>query len=286
MVRPTGTSFLVCSLLVLFAHGAFSLEPHRIPLTEGWRFLPGDNPEYMLPGFDDAGWKSIGVDRIWEEQGYDKLDGFAWYRIRFVLPAGLRTSSRLGDGVRIFLGKINNFDQSFLNGRIFGMNGKTVPPETVADTAFLKADMSMWNVERTYRLSVADPRLRWDTVNVLAVRVYDQGGQGGIWTGNPHVRMIQLLDYLGVDIQARPFDFLKNEMRKTYSLRNTSREHAIRGCSPQRCAVRWRRESSCGRPRMLLSIPEPFGKWSSPCPRTISRPACCMRLPLQIPLSR
>jgi alpha-galactosidase len=229
MFRPLNIRLVVCSLLVLFAHAAFSLQPHRIPLTEGWRFLPGDNPEYMLPGFDDTGWKPIGVDRIWEEQGYDKLDGFAWYRIRFVLPSALRTSSRLGDGVRIFLGKINNFDQSFLNGRIFGMNGKTVSPETAADTAFLKADMSMWNVERTYALSVADPRLRWDTVNVLAVRVYDQGGQGGIWTGNPHVRMMQLLDYLGVDIQARPFAFLKNEMRKTFSLRNTSGEHAIRG---------------------------------------------------------
>ncbi len=229
MFRPLNTRLAVCSLFFLFAHTAFSLEPRRIPLKEGWRFLPGDNPEYMLPGFDDTGWKPIGVDRIWEEQGYDKLDGYAWYRIRFVLPTGLRASSRLNDGVRIFLGKINNFDQSFLNGRIFGINGKTVPPETGADTAFLKADVSMWNVERTYHLSVDDPRLRWDTVNVLAVRVYDQGGQGGIWTGNPHVRMIQLLDYLGVDIQARPFSFLKNEIRKTFSLRNSSRDHTIRG---------------------------------------------------------
>jgi alpha-galactosidase len=229
MLNRSNNRSIVFCVMLLTAGTACSLQVPRVALTEGWRFLPGDRPEYALPGFDDTGWKPVAVDRIWEEQGFDKLDGFAWYRIHFALPAGLRAGSTLTDGVRIFLGKINNFDQSFLNGKIFGINGNTVPPETAADTAFLDADVSMWNVERTYQLSIADPRLRWDTVNVLAVRVYDKGGQGGIWTGSPHIRMIRLLDYLGVDIQARPFVFLKDEVHKAFSLRNTSMQHSIRG---------------------------------------------------------
>jgi alpha-galactosidase len=229
MIHHSNTRIVVCCLMLLSAGTAYSQQAQHVPLTEGWRFMPGDRPEFALSGFDDAGWKPITVDRIWEEQGYDKLDGFAWYRIHFVLPGTLRASSRLGDGVRISLGKINNFDQSFLNGKIFGVNGKAVPSETPADTSFLNADVSMWNMERTYQLPAADPRLRWDTVNVLAVRVYDKGGQGGIWTGNPRIRMIQLLDYLAVDIQARPFVFLKDEIRKSFSLRNTSVQHTISG---------------------------------------------------------
>jgi len=229
MFNRSNIRVIVFCLMLVSAGTACSQQAQHIALIEGWRFLPGDRPVYALPGFDDTGWKPITVDRIWEEQGYDTLDGFAWYRIRFVLPAALRASSTLSDGVRIFLGKINNFDQSFLNGKIFGINGKTVPPESVADTAFLNADVSMWNVERTYPLSIADPRLRWDTVNVLSVRVYDKGGQGGMWTGSPHIRMIRLLDYLGVDIQAQPFVFLKDAMRKAFSLRNTSMQHTIKG---------------------------------------------------------
>ena len=139
----------------------------------------GDAP----PEFDDASWEAIRVDRIWEEQGHDPLDGSCWYRLRVTIPASLREKAFLKDGVRIFLGKINNFDQSFLNGQVFGVNGAVVTAGTPLDDAFTKAEMAIWNVERAYVLGPDDPRIRWGEENVIAVRVFDQGGQGGLWSG-------------------------------------------------------------------------------------------------------
>jgi len=51
----------------------------KVPLNSAWKFITGDNLDYARPGFDDSRWKSIRVDKSWEDQGYDPYDGFAWY---------------------------------------------------------------------------------------------------------------------------------------------------------------------------------------------------------------
>ena len=38
----------------------------------------------------------------------------------------IKKSAYLKDSLQISLGKINNFDQSFLKGQLLGMNGKTI----------------------------------------------------------------------------------------------------------------------------------------------------------------
>ena len=232
------TAVLLAVLLVALT-GLSTAAEETIPLTAGWRFQPGDNPAWAAPEFDDTAWVPIRVDKIWEDQGYEKLDGFAWFRLRFVLPARLKERAHLQDGVRICLGKINNFDQSFLNGALFGVNGKVVPASTPADTAFLKADSSLWNVERCYVLPPDDPRLRWDQENVLAVRVYDEGGQGGLWSGTANLRMVALSDYLDVDCARQPFTQSAGRVLKEFSVRNTSGAHPISG------TLRIRAETPC-----------------------------------------
>ena len=168
----------------------------QFPLIPTGNSLQGDNLDYAAASFDDSGWKNIKVDKIWEEQGYDPYDGFAWFRFKVVIPSDLHKQAYLQDSLRIFLGKINNFDQTFLNGKIIGINGKIVPENTVLDTAFLKAPMQLWDYERKYVLSVDDPRILWDKENVIAVRVFDQGGQGGLYTGNQVISMVNIKEYL------------------------------------------------------------------------------------------
>ena len=186
-------------------------------LQMGWKFMPGDNPLYASSGFDDSHWKPIQVDKIWEQQGYDPLDGYAWYRLRLVIPSRLRSQAYLKDSVRIFLGKINNFDQVFLNGSVFGMNGQTVPSTSPLDTSFTKADVGMWNVPRRYVLSADDPRIRWDQENVIAVRVFDQGGQGGMWSADQAIAMVALREYLITDVGDKPFVFTETALSKKIS---------------------------------------------------------------------
>jgi alpha-galactosidase len=222
---------LLPSLLVLL----LSLTPllgqaaGAVPLTDGWKFMPGDDLAYARPDFDDAKWQPIRADKIWEDQGYEKLDGFAWYRLRVVIPSRLKQGDRLRDGLRIDLGKINNFDQSFLNGRVFGINGKVVPADTPVDAAFTKADPQLYNLDRVYVLPVDDPRILWDKENVIAVRVFDEGGQGGLWSGNESLRMVAIADYLACDCATRPFVFQGGRYFKTFTIRNTSDRHTLKG---------------------------------------------------------
>jgi len=159
-----------------------------VPLQSGWKFITGDNLEYAAPGFDDSRWQAIRVDESWDPQGFEKLDGFAWYRIKVVIPSSLKAAAHLKDGLRVFLGKINNFDQSFLNGRLIGMNGSAAAGNEPLDDAFTKADNNTYEKDRIYVLPVDDPPILWDKENVIAVRVFDAGGLGGMYSGDGGLR--------------------------------------------------------------------------------------------------
>jgi len=200
-----------------------------IPLKDGWKFKVGDNLDYTKPGFDDSQWKGIQVDKIWEQQGYDPLDGYAWFRIKIFIPSSLKNNSFLKDSLKIFLGKINNFDQSFVNGIIFGINGKNVNANTTIDTSFLNAPTILWDYSRRYTLSVDDPRILWDKENVIAVRVFDQGGQGGIYTGNAAVSMVHIGEYLALDYGQVPFLFKNKTASKSFTIKNTADKLTING---------------------------------------------------------
>ena len=200
-----------------------------ILLKDGWKFKVGDNLEYAKPAFDDSQWKEIRVDKIWEEQGYDPLDGFAWYCVKVFIPSSLKEKSYLKDSLKIFLGKINNFDQSFINGKILGINGKNVAEDTPADSSYLNAPTILWDYNRRYTLSVNDPRILWDKENTIAVRVYDQGGQGGIYTGNSAISMVHISEYLSLDYAQVPFIFKNKTASKSFTIKNTSDKLTLSG---------------------------------------------------------
>jgi sialate O-acetylesterase len=105
------------------------------------------------PALDDRSWDSIGVPSYWEDQGYPGLDGIGWYRTAFMLD-----SSELRRGLTLSVTAIDDDDITWLNGVEIGRtNG--------------------YNVERHYH--VPESVLRAGR-NVLAIRVLDRGGGGGI----------------------------------------------------------------------------------------------------------
>jgi sialate O-acetylesterase len=109
---------------------------------------------WAAPELDDSGWATINVPGIWEGQGYDGLDGVAWYRTAFTL-----TEDEAHRGVTIGLGMIDDNDVTWINGVEVGRtNG--------------------YSVRRGY--TVAASALRPGR-NVLAVRVEDGAGGGGIY---------------------------------------------------------------------------------------------------------
>ncbi|MBN1940105.1 MAG: putative Ig domain-containing protein, partial [Candidatus Aminicenantes bacterium] len=222
-------SIFALTAVASLAGAGFLIAQTSVSLETGWKFIKGDNPAYADPGFDDSGWSPILVDRIWEAQGNDPYDGYAWYRIRVVIPSTIRQESRLKEGLRIALGKINNFDLSFLNGRLFGRNGKVVPPGAAPDDDYIKEDKSLYDLLRTYILPFDDPRILWDKENVIAVRVFDEGGQGGMFDGEHGLRAVGFRDFITLDYKSSPFVFSRADAGKTLTLRNDSLNRTFRG---------------------------------------------------------
>jgi hypothetical protein len=222
-------NIIIILFALLLASCQRKINEIQIPLTSGWKFIQGDSAEYSEPGYNDSGWKNIGVDKIWEEQGYEPYDGFAWFRLKVTIPSKVYKEAYLQDSLKIFLGKINNFDQTFLNGKILGINGKTVEENTVLDSSFLKAPTNLWDFERRYVISAKDPRIIWDKENVIAVRVFDQGGQGGMYTGDQKISMVNIREYLQFDNGSNPFVFGDKTLSKNFRITNISNSLDLRG---------------------------------------------------------
>jgi alpha-galactosidase len=220
------TLTILASILFSFT---YLRDEEVINLNVDWKFIQGDNLNYANPGFDDSGWKTIKVDRIWEASGYDPYDGYAWYRLKVFIPSSLKNKAFLKDSLCFYMGKINNFDQSFLNGKMLGVNGKNVPAETLADELFTKAPQNLWDFKRYYTLSVNDPRILWDQENIIAVRVFDEGGQGGMYTGDQTIAMKKISDYLHIENNKSPYVYQKGKINKTISLQNSSVSYLIEG---------------------------------------------------------
>ncbi len=137
----------------------------RLALDSGWFFSKGDNPAWKDAAPAEAS-RDFPVGRKWEECGLEGYDGYGWYFRNVTPPPAL-----LGRPVVLFLGKIDDADEVFVNGRKVGGLG-SFPP------AFATA----WNTNRHYLLPAG--ALKPGT-NLVAVRVYDGGGGGGLHHGIP-----------------------------------------------------------------------------------------------------
>jgi hypothetical protein len=132
-----------------------------------WKFRLFDNPEWAAETVDESGWEDIIVPSTWESQGFGEYDGFAWYRKTFKLPADFKENDMV-----LIMGKIDDMDEVFVNGKFIGGTGKI-------DRKWAHNDE--YNKYRTY--SVPEGTLKAGKDNVIAVRVYDQTGAGGIYDG-------------------------------------------------------------------------------------------------------
>jgi hypothetical protein len=60
---------------------------HITPISEKWRFHPGDDPHWAQPDFDDSNWKLFQPENDWVEQGYAARQQLAWFRFQLRVPA-------------------------------------------------------------------------------------------------------------------------------------------------------------------------------------------------------
>ncbi len=208
--------YILFALALLFAVSCSKEKKENfIDLNIPWKFKAGDNMAWVNPSFDDSKWTTLLPTKNWEDQGYEKLDGFAWYRIKFLLPSSLKEQALMKDSLQFLLGRIDDCDQVFLNGELIGQNARTQAIKTIPGNDFIK-EHGIWNTDRRYVLNVHDTRILWDKENVIAVRVYDQGGLGGMFSKPFKVSMVSFSDYVKFDFTKSTFLFLSNNsiMRK------------------------------------------------------------------------
>lgn len=123
----------------------------QLALADGG--LRDDRLLWAAPDLDDSGWSSMPLPGLWEENGLGNLDGVVWFRYTFDLPAGWK-----GKNLELSLAAIDDEDITCFNGVQVGATGG-------------------YNLPRRYRVS---GKLVKQGKNVIAVRVMDTGGGGGL----------------------------------------------------------------------------------------------------------
>ncbi|MBL7744513.1 MAG: glycoside hydrolase family 127 protein [Chitinophagaceae bacterium] len=147
--------------LFFLCHQAVMAQSINLPKEGKFKF--GDNPEWATPAFNDNDWVSQQLGK-----SFTKDSSYAWYRIKIVIPSAMKTGE--GKGIKLYLGKIDDVDQTYFNGKLIGETG-SFPPDYI----------TQWEKQRMY--IIPENEVQWDKENVIAVRIYNLIGGMGMWEG-------------------------------------------------------------------------------------------------------
>ncbi|HXS69644.1 MAG TPA: hypothetical protein VN761_12425, partial [Candidatus Polarisedimenticolia bacterium] len=123
----------VCSAVAFHPIGAAAAETIGlgsqsrtvVPFDRDWKFTKGDFANAMMPGFDDANWRTVTLPHDWSIEGplgpeYASGSGYApggigWYRKIFRVDAAAQ-----GKLVAVEFDGIYNHSEIWLNGSLIG----------------------------------------------------------------------------------------------------------------------------------------------------------------------
>lgn len=108
-------------------------------------------------------WPTMNVPGIWEARGLHGYDGSVWFKRTFYIPASL-----MNDTLELILGRIDDSDQTFINGQLVG--------ETLNDPGF----------KRRYSIP---PGIVHEGHNEITIRVTDLQYVGGLLGGDGNMRI-------------------------------------------------------------------------------------------------
>jgi len=143
------------------------LFPDHVVLNGPWKISTTDDEACVKLDYDDTDWLETVVPGAWENDALPNYDGIAWYRKIFTVPEDQLNRWGTND-IGLVMGAIDDADETWLNGKQIGNLG-VFPP----------AKITAYDLPRLYEF---DPQLLQET-NIIAIRVSDWGGGGGIWKG-------------------------------------------------------------------------------------------------------
>jgi len=135
----------------------------RIEALQGTKMEGMNTSQFRELSFDDSKWPVLNQPQLWEEQSIGELDGIVWLRKTIVLA-----SLDLTKEATLVLSKIDDNDITYVNGIKVGSTNQ-------------------WDANRRYTIP---PGVFKEGKNVIAVRVEDTGGGGGIYGDAADVKLI------------------------------------------------------------------------------------------------
>lgn len=115
--------------------------------------------KWFDPAYSPKGWRTINIPGYWEDQGIKDLNGIVWYRREIIIP-----NSMAGKPAKVFLGRIVDSDELYINGKQVGNTAYQYP-------------------QRRYNVP-AD--LLKAGKNIFVVRVTNNNGKGGFVPDKPY----------------------------------------------------------------------------------------------------
>jgi sialate O-acetylesterase len=126
----------------------------RVEKIQGSKVSADGESTFKELEFNDSNWGELNVPGLWENQPLGDLDGVVWMRKTITLSAEDAKKEAI-----LYLSKIDDEDITYVNGIEVGRN-------------------TIWETKRVY--SVPATILK-EGANVIAVRVVDNSGGGGIY---------------------------------------------------------------------------------------------------------
>lgn len=109
---------------------------------------------WLAAATDDAGWGNMALPTFWEQSALPDFDGIVYFRKKITIP-----KSWEGKSITVTLGMIDDNDITFFNGQQIGTT-------------------EGYNNARTYTIPAEQVK---SGESVIAVRVFDGGGGGGMY---------------------------------------------------------------------------------------------------------
>lgn len=115
--------------------------------------------KWFDPNYVPKGWRNINIPGYWEDQGVKDLNGVVWYRREIDIPA-----SMAGKQAKVFLGRIVDADELYINGKQVGNTTYQYP-------------------QRRYQVPA---QLLKPGKNIFVIRVTNTNGKGGFVPDKPY----------------------------------------------------------------------------------------------------
>ena len=204
-------------MLMMLAGILLNAAAQDISLSKGWKFKTGDSTGWAAVQYNDSGWRPIDISLPWEAQGSPKYDGFGWYRLRIGIPLTFKENAYLKDSIRFNLGYIDDGGEVYLNGKLVYKNWKT-------------GDIKSGNYGPcSFSIAANDPAILYDRANLIAVRVFDNQGDGGLYGDDFKLHMVELTDNVTIDTESDFIYTAENSLSKSIKLKASGGAYGYAG---------------------------------------------------------